>query len=218
MDEQIKIMIVDDHEIFRSGLKMVINKLKFAKVVSEASNGKECLSILSENNLPDIVLMDIQMPEMNGIEATRAALEMYPNLKIVALTMFNEDEYVESMIDAGVKGFILKNITKEIFEKALLAINKGNNYYSEELWSFFTKRLTHEDKPSLGEDLKLTRREVEILNLLLEGLSNKEIADRLFVSERTIIGHKSNLLSKTGCKSTVHLLAYAIKNKLIEVN
>ncbi|OFZ03051.1 MAG: hypothetical protein A2491_01630, partial [Bacteroidetes bacterium RIFOXYC12_FULL_35_7] len=176
MDEQIKIMIVDDHEIFRSGLKMVINKLKFAKVVSEASNGKECLSILSENNLPDIVLMDIQMPEMNGIEATRAALEMYPNLKIVALTMFNEDEYVESMIDAGVKGFILKNITKEIFEKALLAINKGNNYYSEELWSFFTKRLTHEDKPSLGEDLKLTRREVEILNLLLEGLSNKEIA------------------------------------------
>src|SRR3989339_733510 len=207
MDEQIKIMIVDDHEIFRSGLKMVINKLKFAKVVSEASNGKECLSILSENNLPDIVLMDIQMPEMNGIEATRAALEMYPNLKIVALTMFNEDEYVESMIDAGVKGFILKNITKEIFEKALLAINKGNNYYSEELWSFFTKRLTHEDKPSLGEDLKLTRREVEILNLLLKGLATKEIADRLFVSERTIIGHKSNLLSKTGCKSTVHLLA-----------
>ncbi len=217
MDEQIKIMIVDDHEIFRSGLKMVINKLKFAKVVSEASTGREFLSLLSENELPDIGLMDIQMPEMNGIEATRAALEKYPNLKIVALTMFNEDEYVESMIDAGVKGFILKNITKEIFEKALLAINKGNNYYSEELWSFFTRRLTHDDKPTPGEDLKLTRREIEILNLLLEGLSNKEIADRLFVSERTIIGHKSNLLSKTGCKSTVHLLAYAIKNKLIEI-
>lgn len=218
MDDKIKILIVDDHEIFRNGLKMVINKLKFAKVVAEASDGREFLSILPESN-PDIVLMDIEMPVMNGIEATRAAIEQYPDLKIIALTMFNEEEYVESMLDAGVKGFLLKNITKDILDRALQTVMKGNNYYSEELWAFFTQRMKHDDKHQapVEEDLKLTRREQEILLLLFEGLSNKEIGDRLFISERTVVGHKSNLMSKTGCKSTVHLLAYAIKNKLIDI-
>jgi len=190
--EQIKVLIVDDHEIFRNGLKMVINRLKGAKVIAEASNGKEFLEIL-DNHIPDIVLMDIEMPGMNGIEATKKALEKYPDLKIIALSMFNEDNYVESMIDSGVRGFLLKNINKEKLEKALEAVQKGGNYYSEELWEFFTRRIntTHEEKNKKSDDYKLTKREQEILDLLSQGMSNKEIADKLFLSERTVIGQNS---------------------------
>jgi len=215
MEDKIKIMIVDDHEIFRGGLKLLINRLKYGKVIAEAVNGKEFLDLL-ELNMPDIVLMDIEMPVMNGIEATKKALERFPELKIIALTMFNDEEYVESMLDAGVKGFLLKSINKESLDKALQSVMAGKNYYSEELFQYFTKKIAHTDKTETPE-IKLTQREIEIVQLSLEGLSNKEIADKLFISERTVVGHKSNLLSKTGCKSTIHLLAYVIKNKLVNL-
>jgi DNA-binding NarL/FixJ family response regulator len=214
-DNKIKIMIVDDHEIFRSGLKLLVNRLKNTKVIAEATNGKEFLNLL-ELYTPDIVLMDIEMPVMNGIEATKKALEIYPDLKIITLTMFEEEEYIESMLNAGVKGFLLKNINKDALDKAIQSVLKGNNYYSEELFKYFTKRYTQEEKPKT-DDIKLTQREIEILQLSLEGLSNKEIGEKLFISERTVVGHKSNLLSKTGCKSTIHLLAYTVKNKLVNI-
>jgi DNA-binding NarL/FixJ family response regulator len=214
MEQKLNIIIVDDHEFFRSGLKMVINRLKYARVIGEAANGKEFLNLLGEKE-PDIVLIDIQMPVMNGIEATRLAMEEYPDLKIVALTMFDDEEYVQSMIDAGARGFLLKNITREVLDQALQAIQSGNNYYSPELWGFFTRKVVSE--PRSDEDVQLTRREKEILQLICDGLSNKEIADRLFISERTVIGHKSNLLSKTNTKSSVGLLSYAIKNRLVEI-
>jgi DNA-binding NarL/FixJ family response regulator len=214
-DDKLNIIIVDDHEFFRNGLKMVINRLKYAKVIGEASTGSEFLELLKQKE-PDIVLIDIQMPVMNGIEATRRALEEFPDLKIVALTMFDDEEYVQSMIDAGAKGFLLKNITKEVLDQALQALQAGKNYYSPELWEFFTRKVVSEPKPE-DEEVQLTRREKEILALICDGLSNKEIADRLSISERTVIGHKSNLLSKTNTKSSVGLLSYAIKNKLVEI-
>lgn len=215
MDEKLKIFIVDDHEFFRNGLKMVINRMKYAKVTGEASNGKEFLDQLAKEE-PDIVLIDIQMPVMNGIEATRSALEEYPDLKIVALTMFDDEEYIQSMIDAGARGFLLKNITKEILDQALQAVQSGKNYYSPELFEFFTRKVVSEPRQD-DDDIQLTRREKEILQLICDGLSNKEIADKLFISERTVVGHKSNLLAKTNCKSSVGLLSYAIRNKLVEV-
>jgi DNA-binding NarL/FixJ family response regulator len=184
-------------------------------VTGEATNGKEFLELLSKDE-PDIILIDIQMPLMNGIEATRIALEEFPDLKIVALTMFDDEEYVQSMIDAGAKGFLLKNITKEILDQALQAIQAGKNYYSPELFDFFTRKVVREPR-SDDEDIQLTRREKEILQLICDGLTNKEIADKLFISERTVIGHKSNLLSKTDCKSSVGLLSYAIRHKLVEI-
>ncbi|MCF8233275.1 MAG: response regulator transcription factor [Bacteroidales bacterium] len=215
-EKNINIIIVDDHEIFRNGLKMVLNRLKYVNILAEASNGKEFLELLP-NHHPDIVLMDIEMPVMNGIEASDKAMKEYPGLKIIALTMFNDDEYIQSMIDAGVKGFLIKNIKKDILDRALQEVNNGGNYYSQELMQFFTRRLTKEDDKSKEEELNITKREKEILQLMAEGMNNKEIADSLFVSERTIIGHKSNLLAKTGCKNTIGLLAYAIKNKLVEI-
>jgi DNA-binding NarL/FixJ family response regulator len=215
MEDKLKIFIVDDHEFFRNGLKMVINRLKYAKVTGEAANGREFLDLLAKEE-PDIVLIDIQMPQMNGIEATRQALEEYPDLKIVALTMFEDEEYIQRMIDAGAKGFLLKNITKEILDQALQAIQSGRNYYSPELFDFFTRKVVSEPRHD-DEEVQLTRREKEVLQLICDGLNNKEIADRLFISERTVVGHKSNLLAKTNCKSSVGLLSYAIKHRLVEV-
>lgn len=215
MADTVKVLVVDDHEIFRNGLKMVLGKLKYTRVIAEASNGADFLELLKDHE-PDIVLMDIEMPVMNGIDATINALKLKPDLKIIALTMFNEDEYIQSMIDAGVSGFLIKNINKETLDKAIQTVLNGGNYYSEELFDFFTKQVTKTDKPKT-DDIKLTRREKEILQLVCEGLSNQEIADILFVSERTIVGHKSNLLSKTGCKNTIAMMSYAIKNKLVVI-
>ena len=215
MKDKLKIFIVDDHEIFRNGLKMVLTKLKYLDIVGEASNGKEFIDAL-DTVKPDVVLLDIEMPIMNGIEAAEKALKKIPELKIIVLTMFNEDEYIQNMFDIGVKGFLMKNINKETLDKAIQTINNGGNYYSEELFKFFTRQIGKEKKTE-SLQIDLTRREKEILQLICEGLSNKEIADVLFVSERTVVGHKTNLLAKTDCKNSMSLMSFAIKNKLVVI-
>ncbi len=215
MKDSIDIVIVDDHEIFRNGLKMVLGRLKYVKILAEAQNGADFLAMLPALQ-PDIVLMDIEMPVMNGIDATRQALSLRPDLKIIVLTMFNEDEYIENMIDLGVKGFLIKNINKETLDRAILTVNNGGSFYSEELFNFFTRQVIKEPRKP-GEEIKLTRREKEILQLICEGLSNKEIADALYVSERTVIGHKTNLLAKLNCKNTLALVSFAIKNKMVVI-
>jgi len=215
MDSKIKLVIADDHEIFRKGLKNVLSRLKYIDLVGEAVNGKEVINIVKRKNI-DIILMDIEMPEMNGIEATRKILAIKPDVKIVALTMFNDEQYIQDMLDAGAKGFLLKSITKQILDKAIRTIAEGNNYYSDELFSFFTKKVAGE-KSSKDTELQLTKREKEILQLICEGLNNEEIADKLSISERTVIGHKSNLLAKTNCKSTPSLISYSIKNHIVKL-
>ncbi len=216
MAEKIKIFIVDDHEIFRNGLKMVLEKLKYVDIVGEATNGKAFIDWLEKNKV-DIALMDIEMPELNGVETTKIAIKIKPKLNIIALTMFGDDEYIQSMLDAGAKGFLMKNINKETLDKAIKTVHSGGNYYSEELFDFFTKQLTSKKEEKNNLNLDLTRREKEILQLLCEGLSNKEIADALFISERTVLGHKTNLLTKTNTKNSLSLMAYAIKNKLVVI-
>lgn len=215
MDRKIRVVIADDHEIFRKGLKNVLSRLKYIDLVGEAVNGDEVIDIVKKKNI-DIILMDIEMPEMNGIEATRRILSIKPDVKVVALTMFNDEQYIQDMLDAGAKGFLLKSITKQILDKAIRTIAEGNNYYSDELFSFFTKKIAGESS-SKNIELNLTKREKEILQMICEGLNNEEIADRLSISERTVIGHKSNLLSKTNCRSTPSLISYSIKNHLVKL-
>ena len=214
-DKNLKILIVDDHEFFRNGLKMVVNRLKYATVVGEASNGKQFIELQKEKQA-DLVLLDLQMPIMNGIEASEIAIKEFPDLKIVILTMFDDEEYIDKMMNIGVHGFLLKNITKELLDQALQSIASGNTYYSPELWSYFGKKFAEQKKDDKTE-LQFTKREKEILQLICDGLSNREISEELFISERTVIGHKSNLLSKTNCKSTISLLSFAIKNKLVTI-
>jgi len=214
-EKKIRVLIVDDHEIFRNGLKMVLGKLNYVELAGEAKNGKEFIEMLDETQ-PDIVLLDIEMPVLNGIDAAKIALEKNNKLRIIALTMFGDDDYIQSMLDAGAKGFLMKNINKETLDKAIQTVFNGGNYYSEELFEFFTRQFA-KDKTTEHASIEFTRREKEILQLLCEGLSNKEIADALFISERTVLGHKTNLLTKTNTKNSLSLMAYAIKNKLVVI-
>lgn len=215
MEEKIRIMVVDDHEIFRKGLVMIINKLKYANVVAEAGNGQDFLDQLAQQEV-DLVFIDIEMPVMNGIEATRKAMETHPHLKMIALSMFGEDAYLHQMIDAGVSGFLLKNINKEGLDRAIHCVMEGKSYYSEELMAIFARKYAEPEKKN-DPDAALTKRELEVLQLIAEGLTDQEIADKIFLSIRTINWHRANLISKTGSKNTVNLITYAIKNNLVKL-
>jgi DNA-binding NarL/FixJ family response regulator len=202
--------LVDDHQLFRTGLKFVLEEMDGVKVSFEASDGYEFLEFLKITK-PDIVLMDINMPGMDGVEATQKALQMYPDLNILVLTMFSDMEYYNTMIDLGVKGFILKDIDNQELKMAINRIHAGGNFFSQELLLKLIK-----EKP--GEDqIALTSREKEILELICNGYSNQQISEKLFISQRTVERHRSSLLMKTDSKNSVSLVVYAIKNNLIKV-
>jgi DNA-binding NarL/FixJ family response regulator len=211
----LKVIIVDDHEIFRNGLQTILKRIENIKLIASASNGSEFLELLKKE-VPDVVLMDIKMPVIDGVDATRYALEAHPEIKIIALSMFGDEEYLQQMIQAGAKGFLLKNITRKELSHAIELVFAGGNYYSEELLSFFTKKYIQEIPPE-QDDLQITKREMEVLQLVAEGFSNQEIADRLFISKRTVDGHKNNLIVKTGSKNMVDLLVYSIKKGLVKI-
>jgi DNA-binding NarL/FixJ family response regulator len=215
MSEPIKIMVVDDHELFRQGVIMVINKMENTKVVAEASNGYDFLEQLNRYDA-DIVFMDIKMPKMNGIEATKIALERNPELNIIALSMFGEEEYLHQMINAGVKGFLLKNSSIDEISRAIKLVYDGKSCYSDELLGYFTNKFI--DNKKEDNTVHLTKRELEVLSLVAKGLSNQEIADKLFISKRTVDGHKANLILKTGSKNVVDLLIYSLKNDLVKID
>lgn len=211
-----EIIIVDDHLIFRQGLKSLITSENIASVIGEASNGKEFLQLLSTLK-PDLVLMDIDMPHMNGMEATQKALELIPDLKIIAFTMFGDEEYYYKMIDLGVKGFILKSSGINELEKAIKEVMMGESYFSNEVLRKIISNLGRKNSNKPNENMSLTTRELEVLQQICLGLNNEEIAKKLFISPKTIKSHRSNLLEKTGCKNTPALILLAIKNKWVDL-
>ena len=214
--EKIKLFLVDDHKIFREGLKQLIEIEEIGTVIAEASNGQEFLSKLSDP-LPDLILMDISMPVMNGIEATKVAIEKYPELIILALSMHGDEEYYYKMIEAGVKGFLLKDSGIKEIEKAIYSVVDGESYFSNELLRQIILGMNKKTKESVPEQDGLTSREIEVLKEICGGLTNEEIADKLCISAQTVKGHRSNLLSKTNCKNSASLVMYAIKYKLVEL-
>jgi DNA-binding NarL/FixJ family response regulator len=213
--EKINICIVDDHSLFRNGLKLLLSAFPEINVMYECSNGVEFLHAI-EKIRPDVVLMDIEMPAMNGIEATRQATSKYPNLKIITLSMFGEEEYYYKMIDAGAKGFILKNSDIDEVIKAIKAIVHGSTYFSQELL-YNVVRNFREVRKTDQLQVQLSQRELEILELICKGLSNIEIADELNISKRTVDKHRSNILSKTDTKNTASLVMFAVEHRLIEI-
>ena len=210
------IIIVDDHLIFRQGLKSIITLENIANVIGEASNGIEFIELLSDLK-PDLVLTDIDMPRMNGLDATEKALEILPELKIIAFSMFSDEEYYYKMIDRGVKGFILKTSGINELETAIQNVMLGDTYFSNELLRKIINNFgrTNITKQTALENL--TERETEILQLICLGLSTDQIAEKLFISPKTVKSHKSNLLEKTVCKNTPALILFAIKNKIVEI-
>lgn len=213
---KVKLFLVDDHKIFREGLKQLIEVEEVGAVIAEASNGQEFLAKLVEP-LPDLVLMDISMPVMNGIEATRLAKEKYPDLTILALSMHGDEEYYYKMIEAGVKGFLLKDSGIKEIERAILSVVDGETYFSNELLRQIISGMNKKNTESIPEKDGLSPREIEVLKEICNGLTNEEIADKLCISAQTVKGHRSNLLSKTNCKNSASLVMYAIKNKLVSL-
>ena len=211
-----EIIIVDDHLIFRQGLKSLITIEEIATVIAEASNGLEFIELLSQHT-PDLVLMDIDMPLMNGIEATQKALELIPGLKIIVFTMFGDEEYYYKMIDLGVKGFILKSSGIKELEKAIQDVMSGESYFSNELLRKIISNFSRKNTQSPFEIPGITDREMEVLQQICLGLNNEEIAQNLFISPKTVKSHRSNLFEKTGCKNTPGIILFAIKNKIIEL-
>jgi len=212
--DKIRIALADDHQLFRNGLKILLGSFSEFEVVAEASNGNELLRAL-ETSPSDIVLMDISMPEMDGVEATGILSRQLPGIRVIALSMYGEEEYYYRMIDAGAKGFILKDSDITDVHDAIIAVYKGGNYFSQELLYHVINRIKNREQEVKSSSL--SKREKEILLKICEGLSNHEIADSLFISKRTVDKHRANLLAKTGSKNTASLILYAIKNRLIEI-
>ena len=215
-----KFVIVDDHALFREGIKLLIENEGLGKVIAEAENGQVLLEIL-ETLRPDLVIMDIEMPVMGGLEATRKALGIYPDLKILVLTMLNDKTNYFEMMNAGVAGFVLKTAGKQEFEKAINSIINGENYFSNDvLRQIILSMGNNGDSKSKNANQrpeKLTSRETEVLRYFCEGLTVSEIASKLFISIKTVESHRSALLKKTNTKNTINLVLYAIKNSLVSL-
>jgi len=213
--KKIKVFLVDDHQLFRNGLSLLLENEKNIAITGEAENGKQFLeSIIQEQ--PDIVLMDIEMPVMDGFQATEAVCHTYPDIKVISLTMFGEEHYYLKMIEAGAKGFILKNSDIDEVIKAIKKVNDGGTYFSQEILYNMVKNI-QEVRKEAGPSVVLSSRENEILELICKGFSNIEIASELNISKRTVEKHRSNILDKTQTHNTASLVMYAIENKLVKL-
>lgn len=203
------IFIVDDHQMLVDGVKLMIEGNADFFVVGESTKSVEVLDAI-ENLKVDILITDVDMPGMSGVELTRAVKNKYPHVKILALSMFGDSAIVVEMIDAGISGYILKNAGKKELIEALNKIVDGQNYFAQDI----TLQLTKSYKRN-QEEIKLTDREIEIIRMIEQELSTRDIADQLFISERTVETHRKNILSKTNTHSVVGLLKYAYERKII---
>ena len=214
MSNKLNVFIVDDHDLFREGLRYLLSKSPLIGNVSEAGSGADFLQRLSAE-MPDAVLMDIEMPGMNGIEATKLAVAQYPQLKVIALSMYGHESFYTDMIDAGAKGFLLKNSRFEDVIRAVEEVAAGHNYFSPEILDAIVRNL--HTKKNTKIDADLSKREIEVLLNICKGQSNQEIAETLNISKRTVDKHRENILLKTDSKNTAELVVYAIKNQIIIV-
>ena len=208
-----RINLVDDHSLFRNGLRGLLEHCAGCHVVGEAASGEEFLAMIDRVEA-DIVFMDFAMPGLDGAQTTERALARHPELRIITLSMFGEESYYSRMVEAGAKGFLLKDSDIGDVLEAMDAVMAGGSYFSPRLLSSLTGRMrTRDDAP----DEQLSAREREILVAVCQGLSNQEIADALFISKRTVDKHRANILEKTGCKNTASLVVYAIRNGIVEL-
>lgn len=208
-----RIVLVDDHSLFRGGLRGLLDRVPGCRVVAEACSGEEFLTQLLGLEA-DVVFMDFSMPGLDGAQATERALALRPDLRIITLSMFGEESYYSRMVQAGARGFLLKDSDIGDVLEAIDTVMAGGSYFSEQLLRSLTGRM-HARVDAADE--QLSTREREILVAVCRGLSNQEIADELFISKRTVDKHRANILEKTGCKNTASLVVYAIRCGIVEI-
>jgi DNA-binding NarL/FixJ family response regulator len=221
MDKSIKIILVDDEALFRSGIKFILEREANLEVIFEASNGSELLEYLNRgSSLPDIILMDLKMPMLNGVETTKAINTLYPELKIIALSSYDTRAFIINMINEGVSSYIIKNSTPEEMIETINKVHKKGFHYNE-----MTFKIINEQKKNKGDtNFKsildsefLTNREREVLELICKEFNSQEIAEKLSVSPRTIEVHRNHLMEKTKTKNVAGLVVYALQNNLISI-
>jgi NarL family two-component system response regulator LiaR len=210
--QMIRVMLVDDHNVVRSGLATFLKAYDDLELVGEAKNGLEALNLCRKNK-PDVILMDLKMPEMDGIAATRAILADYPDIKIIAMTSFEEEELVHGVLAAGAISYLLKNVSSDELSKAIRDAASGRSTLSPEA----ARVLVQATRPANQPGYDLTEREREVLNLVVQGQSNQQIAETLVISITTVKAHISSILSKLQVSSRVEAIAFAIKHKLVSL-
>ncbi|MBL3658869.1 response regulator transcription factor [Fulvivirga sediminis] len=211
-----RILIVDDHKVVRDGVAMYLEDNPSYEIVGLLASGKEAIDAVEKNDL-DLVIIDINMDEMDGIETTRKVMDINPNIKVLALTMHNDYQHIKAMMDAGARGYVLKSCDEVEMRSAIETILNDDIYYSSEVGQTVMNNLAKKKNKISGDaSTPLTPREKEIYKLILEEYSNQEIADKLFISVRTVEVHKRNLLEKTGAKNSTGLVLFAIKNNLFD--
>lgn len=213
--EPTTLLLIDDHQMVREGLKSIIEGDDKYLVVGEASNGEGGICFLRKQNV-DIVITDVNMPVMDGVGFMTAVRKEFPDQHVIALTMMGESQHIKQMLKAGVNGYLLKNCGIGELKKAIEKVKNSETYYSPEVTSIIMQNLSGKKPAKMSVEVPLSNREMEVLHLITKEYSNQEIADKLFISPRTVDAHKRNLLDKTGSKNIAGLVLYAVEKRLFE--
>ncbi len=215
--EKIRIILVDDHQIIRDGIKALLAGFEEVRIIAEAGSAEECLQSLRFHQA-DLALVDISLPGISGLKLTEELSALYPAMKVLILSMHLNETYISTAFKAGALGYLAKNTTRDELITAIREVASGNKYVGKEVSEVITqgyiRRAQAEDQP---EDELLSKREIEILRLSAEGLGNKEISDKLFISVRTVESHKNHIMQRLEIKSTVDLIKFAIRNHLVNI-
>ncbi len=211
-----KVLIADDHQLFREGLVNLLSSAEDIEVIAEAEDGKEATE-KTKKLKPDVLLIDIGMPHMNGIEATRVLKKDMPELKIIAVSMHSDRQFVKGILEAGADGYLLKNCTYRQLIDAIQSVNSGKKYLSDDITEMIIKGYLDPKETEAESYTELSEREMEILKLYAEGKSTREISEKLFISVKTVGTHKQHILEKLGLKNNADMVKYAIKEGLIQL-
>jgi len=211
-----KVLIADDHSILRDGIRLLVGRIKNMKVVGEASNGLDAINKYNYLS-PDLVILDISMPEKNGMDVAKEILHSSPEANIIILSMYDDKDYINRCLELGVKGYVVKSESGSELEDAINSVMGGNTYFSSQvqrvIFSMHSRSISRNKQ--IEQIVKLTKREIEIIKLISDGLTSQEMADKLFISPRTVETHRSNLLKKVGVKNALELVKKAEQLNLL---
>jgi DNA-binding NarL/FixJ family response regulator len=211
------IIIADDHKIFRDGFKLITKSIDNIEQVDEASNGHDLIEKMKTKK-PDIIFMDVVMPKMDGIETTKKIHKQYPEIKIIALSAFDDDEHINKMIAHGASGYLTKNTDKKEIKNAIIYAMANKNYFSPQILTKLTNNLGKDEKEKKKKTIPyLAKREKQLLELLCQGYSTCEIAEKMYISHGTVESHKKNIMNKFGINKTLNLILFALKNGIVKI-
>ncbi|MEZ5016142.1 MAG: response regulator transcription factor [Flavipsychrobacter sp.] len=215
----INVVIADDQTLFRQGISKLINDISHIEVLQEVEDGQELVQFLEKTTqLPDVILMDLNMPRLNGIDATAQIHQQYPDIKIIVLSVYDEEQFIVRMIEQGADGYLLKNAGIDEVEKAINDVMANGFHFNDMMIEAMRKgALVKDKKLSFDRVVHLSKREEEVLKLICQEMTTTEIAETLYISTRTVDGHRQNLLDKTGARNTAGLVLYAIKHKVLDL-